>query len=129
MVWLKIVGLSVVLIALAGCASDHDLRDGKNAFGGGYQVTPVADSIYYIYARTNAAVAPQQSSAEKMFVQRATEACKSESVNFVKARVRLNDSEFAPLIVTEAFGFVVCPNAGLDEIAVETAITAYEAGQ
>ncbi len=129
MIWLRTFGLSVVLGVIGGCASDHNLKDGRNAFGGGYQVTPVAKSIYYIYARTNAAVLPQENAARTMFVERAKATCRSDSVEIVNAGVQLNDSEFTPLFVSEAFGYAVCPNSGLDEAAIQSAIAAYEQGR
>lgn len=124
-----LIGLAtVVALTAAGCASNQNLKEGEGLFGGGYQVTPVSNAIFYIYARTNAAMLAQYETARKMFMERASEACASKDVATLRTRMHLNDSNFTPLIVTEAYGYAVCLNAGLSQDAIDAAIAKYEKG-
>jgi len=127
MISLVVLAAFVVLTAV-GCASNQNLRGGEGLFGGGYQVTPVSNSIFYVYARTNAAALPQYETAKKMFMERASQACASKEIAALKTRLQLSDSNFAPFIVTEAFGYAVCLNAGLSQEAIEAAVSKYEKG-
>jgi hypothetical protein len=111
---------------LAGCASRHDLRNGESVLDGGYQVTKVSESIFYIYARTNASVAPSYRDAEEMWAQQASRSCKGARFSATKLSRRLDNSKLSGFIVAEMTGYAICEGAGLSDAQVRNAIEKYE---
>lgn len=52
----RIIVATMAIMVVSGCASSHNLKDGESILDGGYQVSKVNNSIFYIYARTNASM-------------------------------------------------------------------------
>ncbi|MHB1233627.1 MAG: hypothetical protein ACYCZQ_13755 [Burkholderiales bacterium] len=120
------VGLTIVI--LAGCASNHNLRDGDSVLDGGYQVTEVNSSIFYIYARTNAALIARDEDAKKMWAAQASRSCKGQPFLVAKLSRRLGDAKIPLLFVSEITGYAICSGSGLSAEQIHTAIEQYEKG-
>lgn len=112
-----------------GCASSHNLRDGESVLDGGYQVTEVNQSIFYIYARTNAAFIARYEDAQRMWSEHAVRSCKGQSFSVAQMSHRLRNSKLPPLVVAEMYGYAICSGSGLTEEQVREAIEKYERGR
>ena len=103
----------VLILALSGCTSTHDMKDGTESFwGGGYLVEELSDSEYRITAKSNVAQWANYSAARQMWEQHAQEACGDRS--HVERDVREYDYQDAPnflwnrYIVAVKEGIAVC---------------------
>jgi hypothetical protein len=123
---LRTIFIAIFITIVTGCASSHNLRDGDGSFDGGFQVSKVSESIFYIYARTNGGMSANHEAAKKMFLEQAKKSCSSENIGAVKTSSRLDSSKFSFLVVTELTGYAICLDSGLTDKQVSMAIDKYE---
>jgi hypothetical protein len=72
--------------ALYGCASNHDLKEGSNAFGGGISVSEIEPGEYLITAQTNFSPVENYSTARSMWDEAAQKACAPNGYGEIESR-------------------------------------------
>ena len=120
---MHVIDVSFVALAvslLAGCASNHDLKEnGSNALGGGYREANPAPGIFYISSRTNFAPWVNVSGAQRSWRSRAEKLCGPTGYREVKISEGSYEQGpaffFVPYIITTRDGYAVCNSAGLSD--------------
>lgn len=122
--------VSIAAMSLAtGCASDRDLRQGESLFGGGQQVTPVTEQIYYVYIQTKASPVAMYETAKRMWLEQSQKACNGKTIKPLKVSQSLAPAQIDPLVVTEMAGYAVCSGVELSQDEIQAAIEQYEAAE
>jgi hypothetical protein len=99
--------------ALAGCASDHDLkRNGYNLAGGGYIDDEIRTGLYSIKGYSNFSMLPglERDGAAKTFFRRADALCGAGAYTVVNSNL---GTYAASVRVTFMAGHVLCANSGM----------------
>ena len=109
--------LTNLLVALLGpvltsCASTHDMASGPNPLGGGIREFDVADGVYRIMVKTNAAPWENLSGARSSWLSRAEHFCGQGRFKEFEVREYSYDNVpavgFVRYIVTAREGYAVC---------------------
>jgi hypothetical protein len=103
----------IIACALAGCASNHDLkRNGYNFMGGGFIDDEVRPGLYLIKGYSNFAVLPslERDGAATTFFRRADALCGAGAYTVVNYNL---GTYSASVHVTFMAGHVLCANSGI----------------
>lgn len=124
---MRIVFLTLMAIALAGCASRYNAaKEGDSPLGGGYYEDPVRDGVVYIQAKTNFAPYVNSAGAHRLWRERAEHYCGSsdfQELGMSGWHYKSGPSFlFVPYIIAVQEGFAVCGRSGLSVDAAEAAI-------
>lgn len=117
----------VVIAALAGCASTHDLNTGTNMLGGGYKQEEMGPGLFYIYARSNHAPWTNLEAARSTWRTGAERACLSAEYDELNIRENekdtgLQNSSGVRYLVTERTGYAKCDSSTLSSAEINQII-------
>ena len=124
--------LVLVGLTLGACASSHNLREGHNFFGGGYQDYPLRPGLHYIRVQSNYFPVILPSAAKATWDERAKTLCGSSSYTELQTAdsahplVPVDRPGVNPNYVAVRDGYVLCASAKLspsEAIAVIEAAT------
>jgi hypothetical protein len=103
----------IICYALAGCASDHDLKhNGYNFMGGGFIDDEIRPGLYLVKGYSNFAMLPslERDGAAKTFFRRADALCGAGAYTVVNYNL---GTYSASVHVTFMAGHVLCANSGI----------------
>lgn len=111
-----------IALALAACASTHDLSQGPNVWGGGIYREEIGPGLHYIVVKSNVAPWPNRDTVTGQWQAQARQLCGGA---FRALRVEeLVEEERAPMVVlgvsmpylvTVRKGYALCGAAGLSD--------------
>ena len=116
----RVIAVIIGAVALNGCASSSDLRQGPGAFGGGVMHEQVKPGLFRVRSQTNWAPWSNEGSAASTWTEEAKKACKGQSYKELNAKLWTRDTGKPSMgvlkyLVSEKYGYALCQDAETSE--------------